>query len=69
MNRLRCALLAGLLAGLIPGCGEDQPNRPASPEEATPDFARKSADMMKAANAGMDPKKARTGGMAPAPKK
>ena len=67
MNRLRCALLAGFLAGLIPGCGEDQPNRPASPEEATPDFAQKSADMMKAANTGMmDPKKAKMGSSAPA---
>jgi hypothetical protein len=66
MNRLRSAVLAGFLAGLIPGCGEDQPNRPAQPDEVTADFGKKSADMMKAANAGMDPKKARAGGSAPA---
>jgi hypothetical protein len=66
MNRLRGALLAGFLAGLIPGCGEEQPNRPAQPDEANADFARKSADMRRDANSGMDPKKARAGGAAPA---
>jgi hypothetical protein len=66
MYRLRCALLAGFLASLIAGCGEDQPNRPAQPNEVNADFARKSADMMKAANTGMDPKKAKAGSSAPA---
>jgi hypothetical protein len=59
MKRLCSAVIAGILAGLISGCGEGQPNHPAQPNEVTPDFAKNSADMMKNANAGMDPKKAK----------
>ena len=39
------------------GCGEDQPNAPAKPEEATTDFGKSAMDQMKAANTGMDLKK------------
>jgi hypothetical protein len=54
----------GLALGLaflgvgITGCGEDQPNAPAQESELTPDFAKKTADQMKAANTGMDLKNA-----------
>jgi hypothetical protein len=65
MNRLRCAVLAGFLAGLLAGCGEEQPNTPAQPGEVNADFAKKTADMMKAANTGMD-KKAKAGSSTPA---
>jgi hypothetical protein len=64
MNRLRHALIAGVLAGLLSGCGEDQPNKPAGPGDVTPDFAKDSANMMKAANTGMDPKAAKAAGKA-----
>ncbi len=63
MNRLRCAVFAGFLAGLISGCGEDQPNQPA--QEMTPEVAKTSADMMKNANSGMDPKKAKEANTVP----
>ena len=59
MNRMRHAVIAGILAGFVTGCSEDQPNHPAQPGEVTADFAKNSADMMKNANAGMDPKKAK----------
>jgi hypothetical protein len=62
MNRLRGAVISGILAGLISGCGEDQPNKPAQPNEVTPDFAKNTADMMKKANTGMDPKAAKAAG-------
>jgi hypothetical protein len=67
MHRLRYAVVAAALTGFLPGCGgEEQPNAPAAPEQVNEDFAKKSADMMKAANVGMDPKKLRSqGGTAP----
>jgi len=65
MHRMRFVLIAGVLAGFVPGCdGENQPNAPAQPGEVTEDFAKKSAEMMKNANTGMDPSKLRPGGAA-----
>jgi hypothetical protein len=56
-------MAAAFLTGILTGCtGEDQPNAPANPEEVNADFAKKTSDMMKAANTGMDPKKAKSGG-------
>jgi hypothetical protein len=60
MKRFRGAFAVAFLAGLLTGCGEDQPNQPASGSDLTPDFAAKSADMMKSANAGMNPKAAKS---------
>jgi len=58
MYRLRLAFVAAILAGISAGCSEDQPNAPATPAEATkPDFAKKTTDMMKDANKGMEPSK------------
>jgi hypothetical protein len=54
MYRFRVMLLSALVAGMISGCGEDQPNAPAQPAELNADFAKKTADMMKSANSGMD---------------
>jgi hypothetical protein len=68
MHRLRFAVFTAFVAGVISGCGEDQPNAAAQPNEVNADFAKKSVDMMKSANAGMDPKAARKGLGAP-PKK
>jgi hypothetical protein len=68
MNCLRRALIVALLAGLVPGCGEDQPNKSASGGDLTPDFAAKSADMMKAANSGMNPKAAKAANAPPGSK-
>jgi len=62
MDRLRFALATALLVGSISGCGQDQPNPPAQPSDLTSDFAQKTADQMKAANTGMDPKQARPAG-------
>ncbi len=59
MNRLRCLALAAILGGAISGCGEDQPNAPAKPNELGEDFGKKTADMMKSANSGMDLKAAK----------
>ena len=56
MYRFRWAVLAGVLACYAGGCGEDQPNAPAKPEEVTEDFTKKTADMMKSANGPMDAK-------------
>jgi len=50
------AIGAGFLGCILSGCGEGQPNAPAEPSEVNADFAKKTADMMKAANTGMDPK-------------
>jgi hypothetical protein len=50
--------LTALLAGLVAGCGEDQPNSPAQPDEANAEFIKKTADRLKEANSSMDPKKA-----------
>ena len=56
MHRLRYVLFVGVLGGLVSGCGgETQPNAPAAPEAVNADFAKKSADMMKSANTGMNP--------------
>jgi hypothetical protein len=56
MYRFRVMLLSGLMAGMTSGCGEDQPNAPAQPGDLNADFAKKTADMMKSANSGIDPK-------------
>ena len=57
MHRFRYLLFAVSLFGFAAaGCGEDQPNASAKPEEVTPDFSKKSGDMMREANNGMDPK-------------
>jgi hypothetical protein len=68
MHRSRLILCGAVLAGMMAGCGEDQPNAPAQPSEVTGQFAQKTVDMMKSANTGMDPKAARKTGGAPAPK-
>jgi hypothetical protein len=54
MSRLRCLALAAILGGVLSGCGEDQPNTPAQPTELGADFGKKTQDMMKNANSGMD---------------
>jgi hypothetical protein len=58
MYRMRFALLIAFLAGISSGCGEDQPNS-ARPEQVNSEFAANSADMMRKANTGMDPKQAK----------
>ncbi len=58
MDKKFAMVLAVVLAGILPGCGEDQPNAPAAPSEVNADFGKKSQDMMKDANSGMDLKKA-----------
>jgi hypothetical protein len=68
MNRLRCAVGAGILGLIIPGCGEDQPNHPATGDEVNKDFAQQSVDMMRKANSGMDPKQAKAVNTPPAKK-
>jgi hypothetical protein len=65
MNRLRLMLLTAFLAGVFSGCSEGQPNAPAEPSETGPEFAKKTAEMMKAANSGMDLKKVNAGAAAP----
>jgi hypothetical protein len=59
MYRFRLMLLSVFVAGMISGCGEDQPNAPAQPGEVTVDFAKKTAEMMKNANSSIDPAKAK----------
>lgn len=59
MFRVRFMLLPALLVGFIAGCGEDQPNAPTPASETNAEFSKKTADMMKAANSGMDLKKAK----------
>jgi hypothetical protein len=59
MYRFRLMLLTAFVTGMIAGCGENQPNSPAQPSEVTADFAKSTADRMKAANASIDPKKAK----------
>ncbi|WP_165245894.1 hypothetical protein [Paludisphaera soli] len=56
MRRFRSILVGGAIAVLAGGCGEDQPNTSTPPEQVNEDFAKKTADMMKAANTGMDKK-------------
>jgi hypothetical protein len=60
MDRLRSLICTAFLACIIPGCGagEDSPNA-TPPSETGPEFAAKTAEMMKNANAGMDLKKLR----------
>lgn len=54
-------LSMGLIGLSAVGCGENQPNAPAQPAEvSSADFAKKTADMMKNANTGMDPKQSKT---------
>lgn len=65
MRRMLLVLLTAVVAGVLPGCGEDQPNAAAQPSEVNADFTKKTVDMMKAANAGMDPKNARKPAAAP----
>jgi hypothetical protein len=69
MYRFRSVICVAFLAGLMSGCGGDGADSPnATPPEATnsPDFAKKTADMMKDANAGsMDLKKAQQSNAAP----
>lgn len=60
MRRLSLAVATGFLACVFSGCGEDQPNAPAQPSEVNADFAKKTADMMKDANKGMDIKGAKS---------
>jgi len=62
MHRFRFAFAAALLLGSISGCGQDQPNPSAQPGDLTSEFAQKTADQMKAANTGMNPKQAHPGG-------
>lgn len=61
MRPLRYLLVGAVLfgGGALVGCGEDQPNAAAQPQDLGPDFAKKTADMMKSANSGMDPKQAK----------
>jgi len=63
MRRLTLAIAALLLSCAFSGCGESQPNAPAEPTEVNADFAKKTADMMKDANTGMDPKAVKSKGM------
>ncbi len=56
MRRLSLAMAVALLGCVFSGCGENQPNAPAQPSEVNADFAKKTADMMKDANTGMNPK-------------
>jgi len=64
MYRFRLTLFTAIVTGMASGCGEGQPNSPAQPDQVTPDFAKATSDRMKAANTGMDPKKAK---QSPAP--
>lgn len=68
MRRLRDLGLAAILGGVLVGCGENQPNAPAKPEDLGPEFAAKTADMMKNANSGMDLKAAKAANKANAAK-
>lgn len=51
MRRYVFILAGAAMLCLGGGCGEDQPNAAAKPEEVNADFAQKTTDMMKAANA------------------
>ena len=59
MYRFRLLLLSTFVAGMILGCGEDQPNAPAQTSDLNADFVKKTTDMMKDANSSIDPKKAK----------
>jgi hypothetical protein len=57
MRRFGSLILCGAISCFAGGCdGEDQPNAPTPPEAVNADFAKKTADMMRAANTGMDKK-------------
>ena len=60
MHRLRWIICTAFLAAFVPGCGDgmDSPTAPQPDVATTPDFTKKTGDMMKEANAGMDLKKA-----------
>ncbi len=62
MRRLSLAIAAAFLGCIFSGCGEDQPNAPAQPEDVNTDFAKKTTDMMKDANTGMDIKAGKSKG-------
>ncbi|MGO9466767.1 MAG: hypothetical protein ACLQIB_24840 [Isosphaeraceae bacterium] len=62
MRRLSLAIAALFLGCIFSGCGEDQPNAPAQPAEVNTDFVKKTTDMMKDANKGMDIKSGKSKG-------
>ena len=62
MRRLTLAIGTAVLGCVVSGCGENQPNASAQPEQVDANFMKKTADMMKDANAGMDLKKAKAAG-------
>jgi hypothetical protein len=66
MRRFCSALVVITMAIALGGCGENQPNAPANPQEQSADFGQKAGEMMKTANTGMDPKNLKSGGP-PAP--
>lgn len=65
MRRLRWIICTASLAAFVPGCGDgmDSPAAPQPDVATTPDFTKKTGDMMKEANAGMDLKKAQAASM------
>lgn len=67
MRRFGFLIVGGAMACFAGGCGEDQPNASTPPEQVNEDFTKKTADMMRAANTGMDKKNMRSAGKA-APK-
>jgi hypothetical protein len=55
MYRMRLAFLAAFLAGITAGCSDDQSYGPATPTQAdSPEFTKKTADIMKDVNKGME---------------
>lgn len=57
MRRFGSLMLCGAISFFAVGCdGEDQPNASTPPEAVNEDFTKKTADMMRAANTGMDKK-------------
>jgi hypothetical protein len=63
MRRLSLMFAVAFLGCILSsGCGENQPNAPAEPTDLNADFAKKTADMMKDANKGMDLKGAKAKG-------
>jgi hypothetical protein len=65
MKRLRLLLCIAFLAGIVSGCGDDSNSGAQAPQDTGPEFAQKTADMMKAANTGMDLSKAQKKPAAP----
>ena len=66
MRRFGTLILGGAICCFAVGCGEDQPNASTPPEAVNEDFAKKTADMMRAANTGMNKKSSKTKGGAKA---